>query len=460
LPAGAGRGRKAGRTLRGASRDESGNILVLFAIFVPIFIMACAIAIDVGYWWVNGKKAQVAADACALAAARELPANWNRGDCYFGGQDYVLENLPDQLGEHRGTDHLSTRVLSPYEGQSKYVEATVRLRVQTFFGGFVGLDWVDLTRRAVAEREEGDGDYAIYSHSGGCPEDGDGESLEFDGDTHWINGRVHSNGQYLIGNDDGDPPYEPFWAKKGTRVDCVSIQPHDSARFGGDGYSTGQTKPDTVTTQTWPAWWTPADFGWIDTLDASDSGCDVKGKSILIKEDSGNTSIVIDSPIGPQPQLVFPGNTITNAYTYCAWEKFTINRQNLVATMSALSPEILVDENNQTLTAKTGNAQGKVLFFTVPNINSSFDGTFAGNGNPVCSPNPSKELKLNGNSHKWTGSIFNPCGRVLVNVGGSSIGDEALTGTILGFQVRVNGENFFMIGKDSFGGSAELALVE
>ena len=123
------------------------------------------------------------------------------------------------------------------------------------------------------------------------------------------------------------------------RVNCVSIQPHNSARFGGDGYSTGQTLPDTVPIQTWPAWWTPGELGWVDQLDAADTGCNVKGKSIIIKENGGNTVIEVDTPIGTQPQLVFTGDTITNAYTYCAWEKFTINRQNLVATMTVLSPK-------------------------------------------------------------------------------------------------------------------------
>ena len=40
------------------------------------------------------------------------------------------------------------------------------MRVRTFFGAVVGLDWIDLTRRAVAEKLTGrPGNYAIYSHA-------------------------------------------------------------------------------------------------------------------------------------------------------------------------------------------------------------------------------------------------------------------------------------------------------
>jgi hypothetical protein len=102
-----------------------------------------------------------------------------------------------------------------------------------------------------------------------------------------------------------------------------------------------------------------------------------------------------------------------------------------------------------------------MLFFAVPNITAAQDGSQAAGGNPFCTfvpPNP--EMILNGNSHEWTGVVFNPCGRVIVNVGGSNIGNPAVTGTILGYQVHVNGEDFFMEGKDTFGGSAALALVE
>jgi Putative Flp pilus-assembly TadE/G-like len=433
-------------------------MLVLFSLILVLLLMCGAIAIDVGYWWANAKKAQIAADSCALAAAQSIPDIDPTGtECVIeaGGPDYVLANIPPQDGTSEPL-HTGTNVVWPYKSDASKVEATVNMKVGTFFGRVIGMGGIKLTRRAVAIRAEGDGNYAIYSHSFGCPDHGNGNSLRFNGEHHSINGRVHSNGEYFIHNQGA----EPFWAKIGTRVDCVSIQPHDSARFGGDGYATGQTKPDTVPMQTWPGWFTPAEFGWVDHLDAMDS-CNVKGKKILIKEDGGNTRIEVDTPIGVMPQLVFPGNVITQAYTYCATESFQINRPNLIASLTALSPKIGVDGENQQLSAARSGADGPVLFFAVPNIDASQDGALPA-GDPSCEfgPAPNPEMILNDNRHQWTGTIFNPCGRIVVNVGGSTIGTPALTGTILGFQVHVNGRDFIMVGKDSFGGDAALALFE
>src|SRR5687767_11931331 len=141
------RDRDHGRRARGRCRDESGNILVMFAIMLPIFMLAGAVVVDVGYWWANGRKAQIAADACALAAARDLPktaplptgaGRWDLSACEFGGRDYVLVNLPAQ-GPDSEPVHKSTRVVWPYEEDLTLVEATVEMEVRTFFGRYVGL---------------------------------------------------------------------------------------------------------------------------------------------------------------------------------------------------------------------------------------------------------------------------------------------------------------------------------
>ena len=80
---------------------------------------------------------------------------------------------------NKGAKHLSTRVFSPYKSETKYVEATVRMRVRTFFG----VDRRPESHRPRAprgRREAGRaaGDWAIYSHDyTGCDA---GEGLEFD----------------------------------------------------------------------------------------------------------------------------------------------------------------------------------------------------------------------------------------------------------------------------------------
>jgi hypothetical protein len=56
-------------------RCESGQVLVFATLFMTVLLGAAAVAIDVGTWYAEQRKAQAAADAAALAGAQALP--WN-----------------------------------------------------------------------------------------------------------------------------------------------------------------------------------------------------------------------------------------------------------------------------------------------------------------------------------------------------------------------------------------------
>ena len=108
-----------------------------------------------------------------------------------------------------------------------------------------------------------------------------------------------------------------------------------------------------------------------------------------------------------------------------------------------------------------------VLFFQVPNWNGGWapdtntgnDGSFP-TGQPITCTNPKFQLILNAGTVKWAGTIFSPCGRVLLNSASGLGGNPALVGTILGYKVKVNQPDFYMIGKDEFAGNVSIALVE
>src|SRR5262249_29995962 len=55
------------------SRDQRGQTLVLFVVFLFVLMGAAAIVVDLGYWYVTKRQAQATADAVALAAAADLP---------------------------------------------------------------------------------------------------------------------------------------------------------------------------------------------------------------------------------------------------------------------------------------------------------------------------------------------------------------------------------------------------
>ena len=455
-PRSAHRDRDLGQPSDRRFRDESGSVLVLFSIFITLFLICCAIVIDVGYWWANAKKAQIAADACALAAAKDLPQTIDRTECTYGtpAQDYVLNNIPVQSDPNKGAKHLSTRVVSPYKGDISRVEATVRIRVRTFFGRIVGLDWIDLTRRAVAERLVGSGDWAIYSHDfTGCDA---GEGLEFDGG-HGINinGRVHSNARYHVNS--GSPESgDQFWAKKGTldRTKCVaSLDPEPEGAAYGDGPEPRDFLPEDWVFEPWPAWYTPQMFNWPQC-----SGPNFSARNINIK--AGKVELKSPTFGGPDRDINFAGDIPPG--TYCATEKISTS-DTLKGNVTLLSPQVVIGGAYLELSP----AQHNVLFFSVPNWGSSWapdtnplnDGTFP-SGQPITCSNPDIEMILNANTVKWAGTIFNPCGRVLVNSGVGVGGNPALVGTILGYKVKVNQNDFNMIGKDDFGGNVNLALYE
>lgn len=450
---------------------EDGSILVLFAVLLTLFLMVGAVAVDVGYWWVAGKRAQIAADACALAAAQELPHTYaDAPNCAVvaGQDDYVLANVPDQSAPDAEPRLLSTRVRSPYKDDPSMVEATVRMRVGTFFGKIVGLHWVELERRAVAERLDGDSKMAIFSASADCQ-----KSFLVNGKNIDVTGHIHSNGQYQV-NSATKPNH--FRATSGAiaKENCTASlnppgPPSGTLETAGAEYGPG---PDWLPLDgpelQWPAWFYPADFGWYEPVGIGPGKCTYKGTHIQIDgthlKISGTLPLPLSLPL--LPVLGRPGWTLIPPGTYCATESFKITGDNHAGTFTALSPLVQVDGNGQDYKPYAFD----MLFFAVPNVNhdASDDAPFTlGNFSPPekppyppCLPSPAVDLNLDGVNYTWAGIIFNPCGRVKINNHDSSAGSPDLVGTIYGFEVELNGDGFNMVGTEDFDPPKAIALVE
>lgn len=432
------RTRGRGRAFGGG---ESGSILVLFALALTLFLLVCAVVVDVGYWWVAGKRAQVAADACALAAVQSIPGidpssgegDPSVGECIIdGGPDYVLDNLPDQSGPDPEPRHTGTVVEYPYLDYDGYpkdtmVKAEVRMTVQTFFGRIVGLKSIDLTRRAVAERTPvAVSNLAIHSHSDDC-----NDSATFNGRDHFINGLIETNGLFRV--NDG-----PFWAADGTIYrtatdGCPSgIDENALAQFGEDmpppwgtacAGSPCREPRDRSEIAPWPAWYVPAQFN-----------CAANG----IRE-----------------KWEFTSNDATLSGTYCATKSITLSGERNTGNVTFVAPEITIQKFGHTFSPYEDN----VLFFSVQN-----DLTTPSDDGPEPSPlNCSNEvpMTLNADQVQWTGVIFHPCAYVIVNAAETTAGNEQLRGSIIANRVRINGEGFRMIGTGPDGSSSDLiALVE
>ncbi|HEX5582752.1 Tad domain-containing protein [Gaiella sp.] len=59
-----------------ARRDERGQVLVLGAIMIPVFLLIAALVIDVGNWYTHKRQLQNRADAAAFAAGVAYSKNW------------------------------------------------------------------------------------------------------------------------------------------------------------------------------------------------------------------------------------------------------------------------------------------------------------------------------------------------------------------------------------------------
>jgi hypothetical protein len=93
--------------VRARSRDESGVVLVIFAIVIVVLLGMVAIAIDGSYGFVQNRRAQNAADFAAFAAAQEL-----NGSAYCNGTSLptteqivgIVQDLVQANGSGIGTN--------------------------------------------------------------------------------------------------------------------------------------------------------------------------------------------------------------------------------------------------------------------------------------------------------------------------------------------------------------------
>lgn len=121
-----------------SANTERGQILVLFALMIGVFVLFVMTVVDVGFFIHERQKVQAAADAAALAGAQELP-----GDAALAESvalDYVAAN-----GVDPGTVDISFGCTSPQgvcdEAGGIYdtIYVTPTSTAPAFFGGILNL---------------------------------------------------------------------------------------------------------------------------------------------------------------------------------------------------------------------------------------------------------------------------------------------------------------------------------
>jgi hypothetical protein len=407
-------------------RHEAGQTVVLFAVLLPLFLGLGAIAVDVGYWYVVQKTAQDAADAAALAAARELP---DPCAAKAKGEEYGLANMPDAVIVVRpptlcefGGPGIETGAGTDLAADE--VEARVFQETALFFGRIFGLLPPRVEAHAVAQRLGGHGNLAIFAFDSECNEY---DPLDFDGRDVFVDGLVHDNGRFRVSSG-------PFWAAEGThdKPNCPSsTDSMAESQFGEDMPPPRGTacagspcrEPNDDVHQDWPVWFTPAKFGWR-------AGCTFAGDVIEIRAGL----VKVDAQTYPMSgNQLLPG-------VYCAQDSFAMQGAGFTGSITALAPEISVDGRDHVLTAFANG----VLFFAVPNT----DEDVTNDGPPATSPVACEgtSMNLGGTAQSWSGIVFDPCGLVDVSAGGSTPDHPVLSGAILAARVRITGSDFYMAG--------------
>jgi Putative Flp pilus-assembly TadE/G-like len=152
-----------------ASRRQDGQILVVAAGGMVLFLAIAALVIDLGFVFMLRRQEQNAADPGAIAAARYIPsadraAMWTAA-CFYASQNGFTPRRSDNnascvAGVPADDSTLTvnwppSRAAAEYAGDRGYVEVTITRFHESFFAGIVGLTAITVATAAVAANDTG-----------------------------------------------------------------------------------------------------------------------------------------------------------------------------------------------------------------------------------------------------------------------------------------------------------------
>ena len=78
-------------------RDERGQVIVLGAVMIPVFLLLAALVLDVGNWYTHKRQLQNRADAAAFAAGVAYAKNWKA--CVQTGDSTLKANTAQEIAD-------------------------------------------------------------------------------------------------------------------------------------------------------------------------------------------------------------------------------------------------------------------------------------------------------------------------------------------------------------------------
>jgi len=163
-------------------KQEAGQSIILVAISVALLCGVVALVADVGMVSVSQGQLQNAADAAALAAARDLPTA------------ATAKTTAVKYAGYNGVAAADTTATTPYNGNANRIEVVCKETVNYTFARVIGLNSTVVSARAVAEKSGGGGGcfgYAVFSG-------GNSLLLGMYSSALNVTGSVHSNYSLMI----------------------------------------------------------------------------------------------------------------------------------------------------------------------------------------------------------------------------------------------------------------------
>ncbi|HEV3479694.1 MAG TPA: pilus assembly protein TadG-related protein [Gaiellaceae bacterium] len=190
------------RAYRRSASDDRGSVLVTVTFFLPVLLVFAAFVLDVGHAFQLRRHLQSAADAAALAAAQELP---DTSSATSVANDYSAST--GGRNENANLPAVTTAVTFPGSTPGAKVKVTQSAQSRVFFAGIVTMfgaaDWdgFAVTASAVASKTStaAGTPLAVYVHEL-CGASSGNKGLIAAGDNMRIEGGIHVNGQFKIGN--------------------------------------------------------------------------------------------------------------------------------------------------------------------------------------------------------------------------------------------------------------------
>src|SRR5438105_2409699 len=141
------------------ARKQAGQVLVLFALLLPLLLGGMGLAIEGGFALAQRQRMQAAADLAALNAAycQVYPS---KSACvsaasFPGSGGSAMRGMALAVARANGYDPGSVTLVTPYEGDPNRIAVSIAQPVPTALLGMIGFSGFSITGRAVGAVQSG-----------------------------------------------------------------------------------------------------------------------------------------------------------------------------------------------------------------------------------------------------------------------------------------------------------------